>query len=40
MPTVSPALRQARRAWNLLHVNAAQARATATRAVAAAEAGA
>jgi diguanylate cyclase (GGDEF)-like protein len=38
MPTVSPALRQARRAWNLLHVNAAQARAVATRAIAAAEA--
>ncbi|MBT9490058.1 MAG: diguanylate cyclase [Rubrivivax sp.] len=38
MPTASPALRQAHRAWNLLHVNAAQARATATRAIAAAEA--
>lgn len=37
MPTASPALRQARRAWNLLHVNAAQARATATRAIAAAD---
>jgi two-component system, cell cycle response regulator len=36
MPTASPALRQARRAWNLLHVDAGRARALAAKAAAAA----
>jgi diguanylate cyclase (GGDEF)-like protein len=36
MAAPSPALRQARRAWNLLHVNATQAHALATRATASA----
>jgi two-component system, cell cycle response regulator len=36
MSTASPALRQARRAWNLLHVDAARARALAAKAAAAA----
>jgi diguanylate cyclase (GGDEF)-like protein len=37
-PATTAALRQARRAWNLLHADSAQARALATRAIAAAQA--